>query len=128
ASVPRRPGYPRPVESSCPSWLRRLVRRQSEIERRSAPNFPLRPDASAVAPDDPGAGREADPAPLELAGGMQPLERFEQFVAVRHVEPGPVVANVIRLRAVGHGAAELDAPLPPAATVPPRVLQQVLQR
>src|SRR5205823_6188874 len=98
------------------------------VSRPSYRPVPNRYSSASAAPDDPGDGREADPAPLELAGGMQPLERFEQLVAVRHVEPGPVVANVVRLRAVGHGAAELDARLRLAARVLQGVLQQVLER
>src|SRR5207249_325416 len=73
---------------------------QREVEGRSLSHFALRPDAAAVAMYDALHGREADPRPLEVLGGVQALKGREELAGVRGVEPHAVVPHEERGLAV----------------------------
>ena len=83
----------------------------ARVNRKTAPSptGALGPDPAAVAADDALHDRQPDAGALEVAGGVQALERLEQLVGVAHVEPGAVVAH--EESAVARPAARLRADL-----------------
>src|SRR3989344_2490003 len=118
--APRLHGFARSPPSPCSC--------QREIQRRALPRRALGPDAPAMALDDAPHDREPHAGAGKLGGGAQPRERAEEPIGVRHVEPGPVVADpVYRLVVVAsHAALDAGALGPPGEL--PRVAQQILQR
>src|SRR5690606_27633224 len=64
---------------------------EREVEARTGAALGLRPDAAAVATDDPLHRGEADAGAFELAGRVQAAEDLEELAGHVHVEAGPVV-------------------------------------
>ena len=58
---------------------------------------------------------------------VQPLKRTEQFVDVRHVEPGPVVTHKIHRRLVVDHRTNLNHRLLPFACEFPCVAERILE-
>src|SRR4029078_3952415 len=102
--------------------------RQREVEGRARAGKAVGPDPAAVALGDPRHGREADARAGVLGLGVQALEHAEQLVAIRHVEPGAVVAHEVGDRAVGGGLAELDPRRAALRGELPGVAEQVIER
>src|SRR5215813_2725967 len=83
-----------PRAGSAWSWLSsRRAAVEREVERRAVIDAALCPDLTTVAMQDALNARQANPGAGELGDGVQPLERNEQLVGERHVEPGAVVAH-----------------------------------
>src|SRR5258706_8028996 len=82
-----RPG-PRNTRTARESGSRGRARKREE-EGSALVHGAFRPDAPAVALDDALHGREADARALEVAAGMKPLERLEESLRLRGVEPPP---------------------------------------
>ena len=82
-----------------------------------------------MALDDALHGREPDPGPRELVGGVESLERSEQLARERHVEAGAVVAQEEGARAVALlYRPELDPGDRRAARELPGVAEEVLDQ
>src|SRR5215470_4300765 len=83
------------------------------------------PDAPAVPVNDSLHRRQPDPGAGEIGGGVEPLERPEELVRVRHVEADAVVADE---EMPILGAAELDVADRLLPGELPGVLEKVGQR
>src|SRR4051812_5669294 len=81
------------MTADCRLRLRERVL-QREGESRAGIGPALRPDAAAVAGDDPTNRRQPDARAFKLVGSMQPLKHSEEVVGILHVEPNAVVADV----------------------------------
>src|SRR6266704_3710241 len=100
---------------------------KGEIEGGAAIDRPLGPHAAAVPVDDPLHRSEADAGPGKLLRRVEPLERAEQLVGVRHVEPHPIVPHEVHRMAVLRRDPELDPRLLALRGELPRIPQQVLE-
>src|SRR5437762_10641421 len=80
-----------------------------------------------MATDDPLHGRETDAGSFKLLVRVEPPEWSEELAHVGHVEPGTIVAHVVRGDAVLFLATELDPRRSPRAGKLPGVPKQVLQ-
>src|SRR6202022_1785057 len=68
---------------------------QREIKGGAALQRSLRPDAAAMAMDDPLHNGQSNAGSFEFIGAMQPLEHAKEFVCVLHVKSGSVVAHEV---------------------------------
>ena len=100
---------------------------EREVERRALADGTFGPDAAAVAMDDPLHRRQADPGALELGLVVQPLERSEQLVGVRHVESRAVVADEVGARPV-RSVRPTSTVASGSSSELPGVSQQVFER
>src|SRR5206468_4495755 len=100
---------------------------ESDIERGALPWRALGPNLASVPADDSLNGGETYASAFELLGPMQALESAEQFIDVRHVEPGTVVADEIGLSAAVLCLAEFDDGVRRFAGELPGVPNQVLE-
>src|SRR5208282_227888 len=81
---------------------------EGKVKRRPMIENAIGPDLTAVAANDPLNGGEANPGADELRALMQALERHEQLLRVRHIEPRSVVTNEGNPCAVLLGAPYFD--------------------
>src|SRR5438552_9025777 len=100
---------------------------ESEVDGRPLAGSADGPHPSAVPGHDALDGGQTDPDPRELVLAVQTLERPEQLVRVRHLEPRPVVPDKIGPLARLLGETELDPGRGALAGELPRVPDQVLQ-
>src|SRR3989449_10318291 len=98
-----------------------------EVERRPAVHRSLRPDTAAMPVHDALHRGEPHARALELRGRVEALERAEQLVGVRHVEPRAVVPDEAGALPVALVYAELDARAGVLPGVLPRVTEEVLE-
>src|SRR5437879_6000420 len=77
-------------------WLSFHSAWQSEIKTRASFELSFRPDATAMAVNDPLNGRQSYAGPFEFGHAMKPLKGSKQSACERHVETGPIVAYEIR--------------------------------
>src|SRR5690606_37211347 len=86
-----------PVNCQQSTFLQKLSRqrhgRQREVEDGPFVRFAFRPDLAAVPLENAGDGRKAYARAREVARAMQAMKRPEQFLRMRHVEAGAVVAH-----------------------------------
>src|SRR6185503_10094587 len=100
---------------------------QGEEKHRSLSRLRVGPDPAAVPAHDALHRGEADTGSRILARGVQPLERTEQLVGVRHVESRAVVAHVEHLAPVVRERSDLDARMVGLRAELPSVADQIFQ-
>src|SRR5690606_26913805 len=70
-----------------------LQPRERKAEHGPLPGDGIRPDASAVALEDPAGRSQTDAGTFEFVLPVQPLEQAEQLRRIPHVEADAVVAH-----------------------------------
>src|SRR5262249_21913661 len=100
---------------------------QREEKRGSLSDGSFGPDPSTVAVDDTLHHGQADAVSLELVGVVQPLERLKQFILVRRVEAGAVVAHEESVPPFHQTGTEFNAGVRLPGGVFPGVAQQIIQ-
>ena len=99
---------------------------QRKVKRRPFTHGALRPDATAVAMDDPLDGCQPHARSGEFAIGMQPLEGAEQFRCVGHVKAGARCRGE-KDRPLVLGGAKLDDPFGAFGSELARISQEIFQ-
>jgi hypothetical protein len=90
------------------SWHFWIATSQREKERRAPPRLALRPNASAVAMDDPLNGSQADASTFEILLVMETLEHSEKFIRILRVKADAIIADKECSDAVGLAGADAD--------------------
>src|SRR4051812_2488871 len=97
------------------------------MECRALAGYRFGPNPPAVAMDDALHCGEPDPGAGELPGQMEPLERPEEAIDVRHLEPRPVVPDEVGSLPPQARLAKLDARRLGSLGELPSVLQEVFE-